>query len=101
MTILPTIITACELAFLSSCSLPPTSLATDDSTRIRAVVDAAIRPLLTEYDVPGMAVAVTVDGKVSFFNYGVASREDETPINEETLFEIGSVSKTLTGTLAA
>jgi beta-lactamase class C len=48
-----------------------------------------------------MAVAVTVDGKVSFFNYGVASREDETPINEETLFEIGSVSKIFTGTLAS
>jgi beta-lactamase class C len=55
---------------------------------------------MAEYDVPGMAVAVTVDDRPMFFNYGVASREDNTPISGETLFEIGSVSKTFTGTLA-
>ena len=71
-----------------------------DSTALRRTVDAAVRPVMTEYDVPGVAVAVTVDGLVSFFNYGVASRESGTPVSEATLFEIGSDSKTFTATLA-
>jgi beta-lactamase class C len=90
-----------SLALIASCLLPLTSSAADDSARIRSIVDTAIRPLMAEYDVPGMAVAVTVDGQAMFFNYGVASREKRTPVGEATLFELGSVSKVFTGTLAA
>jgi beta-lactamase class C len=64
------------------------------------VVDAAIRPVIAEHKVPGVAVAVTVDGQAYFFNYGVASRETNEPVSEATIFELGSVSKTLTATLA-
>ncbi|MES2759853.1 MAG: class C beta-lactamase [Pseudomonadota bacterium] len=86
---------------MSACLLPLTSWAADDSARISAAVDAAIRPLMAEHDVPGMAVAVTVDGRTSFFNYGVASRENNTPVSESTIFELGSISKVFTATLAS
>ena len=89
------------LAVLSACLVPFTSWAADDSARIRAIVDAAIRPLMAQHDVPGMAVAVTVDGKPLFFNYGLASREHHIPVSETTLFELGSISKVFTGTLGA
>ncbi len=72
-----------------------------DSARIGAVVDAAIRPLMAEYDVPGLAIAVTIDGQPMFFNYGVASRQSGTPVSESTLFELGSISKLFTATLAS
>lgn len=94
------------LAGLSSSCLPSgdasrSRSSTYDSTGIRAAVDAVILPLMEEFDVPGMAVAITVDGEPLVFTYGVASREDAAPVSEETLFEIGSVSKVFTGTLAA
>lgn len=68
---------------------------------LQTAVDQAIQPVMKEYDVPGIAVAVTVNGKTSFFNYGLASRERNTPVSENTLFELGSISKTFTATLAA
>jgi beta-lactamase class C len=79
--------------------LPLGSQAADDNAAMRAAVDAAIRPLMAEYDVPGMAVAVTVDGKAQFFSYGVATRANQAPVSEATIFELGSISKTFTATL--
>lgn len=73
----------------------------DASDAIRQAVDAAIRPMMARYDVPGMAVAVTVAGRQQVFNYGVAARQGARPVTDDTLFEIGSVSKTFTATLAA
>jgi beta-lactamase class C len=89
------------LALVAACLLPLTSLAAEDAARMRTIVDTAIRPLMAEYDVPGMAVAITVDGRPMFFNYGVASREKNTPVSEATLFELGSISKVFTATLAS
>lgn len=61
----------------------------------------AFRPLLQAHGVPGMAVAVTVDGRRYAFNFGTVARDSKVAVTEATLFEIGSVSKTFTATLAA
>lgn len=101
MNSLPTPRSRLAIALLAACLLPLNSWAADDAASIRAFVDTAIRPLLAEHDVPGMAVAVTLNGQAYFFNYGVASKENNTPVSEATLFELGSISKTFTATLAA
>lgn len=68
---------------------------------LATIVDGTIHPVLKEYRIPGMAVAVLKDGKAHYFNYGVANRESGQRVSEQTLFEIGSVSKTYTSTLGA
>lgn len=68
--------------------------------QIETVVNAAVQPVIQAQDIAGMSVALTVNGKPRFFNYGVASKETRQPVSENTLFEIGSVSKTFTTTLA-
>jgi beta-lactamase class C len=80
-------------------SLLPFAAHAVDADFVRAAVDRAVQPLVAQHDVPGMAVAVTVDGHAYFFNYGVASKEGHVPVTANTLFELGSVSKTLTATL--
>ncbi|HEY4140819.1 MAG TPA: class C beta-lactamase [Pseudolabrys sp.] len=71
----------------------------DDAGAIAAVADQSFKPLLDKYGVPGIAVAVTVDGHQYFFNYGVASKDKNTPVTNDTLFELGSISKTFNATL--
>jgi len=89
------------LAITAFCLSPAASRAADSSDKILAAADHAFRALQAEHDVPGMAVAVTVDGAQYFFSYGVASKATNTPVTKETLFEIGSVSKVFTATLAS
>jgi beta-lactamase class C len=82
----------CAIAGLS------TSVAAAPST-LRDTVDGVIAPIMKEYDVPGVAVGVIVDGKAQFFNYGVTARSGGAPVSEHTIFELGSISKTFTATL--
>lgn len=63
--------------------------------------DAVIVPLMQQYAIPGMAVAILHEGKTHFYNYGVASKQTQVVVSEQTLFEIGSLSKTFTATLAS
>jgi beta-lactamase class C len=89
-----------SLCIVSLCLMPTAMQAADNADKISAAVDRAFRPLLDQHDVPGIAVAVTAGGQQYFFTYGVASKESKMPVTKDTLFEIGSVSKTFTATLA-
>jgi beta-lactamase class C len=68
---------------------------------LESIVSNAVRPVMQAQGIAGMAVAVTLNGKPHYFNYGLASKETGSPVTQDTLFEIGSVSKTYTSTLAA
>ncbi len=85
-----------------SCAFTPASQAAEDQQdAIRNAVNRAIQPLMAKDDIAGMAVGVIVGDKHYVLNYGVASKETSKPVTRDTLFELGSVSKTLTATLAS
>lgn len=68
---------------------------------IRDTVTRHVAPLMKQYAIPGMAIGIVADGKPYVFDYGVMSKQTGKPVTGGTLFEIGSVSKTLTATLAS
>jgi beta-lactamase class C len=68
---------------------------------IKRNVDHTIQTLMQQYQIPGMSIAITADGHDSILNYGVASIASQQPVSGQTLFEIGSVSKTFAATLAS
>ena len=71
-----------------------------EPTIAKVVADVA-GPLMREHGVPGLAVGVVTPRGRETFTFGVASKDTGRPVTTDTLFEIGSVSKTFTATLAA
>ncbi len=63
-------------------------------------ISAAVLPVMEKNQIPGMAVALVQGDRTYVFNYGVSDVEKQTPVTDETIFEIGSISKTFTATLA-
>jgi beta-lactamase class C len=67
----------------------------------REIAGRIFQPVITEYDIPGLAVGVTINGSEFYYTYGEASRETKAPVTSDTIFELGSVSKIFDVTLAA
>ncbi len=60
-------------------------------------VDDYVRAIMAERHIPGAAVAVMQNNKVvKMQGYGLASLEHNVPVTNDTVFEIGSVSKQMT-----
>lgn len=66
---------------------------------ISTVVKQNIEPLMQSEAIPGMAIAVIYQGKPYYFTFGAADVAKNKLVTTQTIFEIGSVSKTFTGVL--
>ena len=71
-----------------------------DSRSFESFFDERIENQLEENNLAGATVSVVADGEIAFAKgYGYADVEAEEPVQaDETLFRIGSVSKSVTGT---
>ena len=61
-------------------------------------LDAKVEAAMQEYRIPGVAVAVYYQGQEHVRGYGVTNVDYPQPVDGDTLFRIGSVTKTFTGT---
>src|SRR5215210_7994688 len=52
----------------------------------------------TKFGIPGVAVGVLMDGEETYACHGVNSIDNPLPVNPETLYRLGSVTKTYTAT---
>ncbi|MGW6456265.1 serine hydrolase domain-containing protein [Streptomyces sp. NPDC055078] len=64
---------------------------------ITALLDARVPEILTRYAVPGAAVGVLSDGETALLGYGVTNVAHSLPVDPDTIFQVGSISKTLLG----
>jgi len=73
----------------------------------RAQSDAELRDLVTRHVQPlllapaGMAVALHIDGRTVFFNFGMADSARKQAMTSDALFNLASVGKVFTSTLLA
>jgi len=64
-------------------------------------IDQQVQEFMSKEDIPALAIGIIQNGKVVFTSaHGVIDRKDEQAINENTLFQIGSHTKALTGMIA-
>nr|PZN13111.1 MAG: penicillin-binding protein [Mycolicibacterium hassiacum] len=70
----------------------------DSGDRLFAELDAKIQDLMDRHGVPGVAVGVWHDGVEHLRGFGVTNVDDPEPVTPDTLFRIGSTTKTFTGT---
>lgn len=64
------------------------------------VIQEAAQQVMQQHGIAGMAIAITDHGTQRFYNFGVAAKDTGQPVSNQTLFELGSISKTFTATLA-
>ncbi|HCG02556.1 MAG TPA: serine hydrolase [Chloroflexi bacterium] len=72
--------------------------ATEASTHSLTALQEKVTEVAEHLQVPGVAVGVLIDGAAEHAFYGVTSVENPLPVNEDTLFQYGSTTKTFTAT---
>lgn len=84
-------------------SLQENQLSHDQQVNVfNKTISPTITKLMSEGNVPGLAIVIVKDGNVLFKRgYGIADVTAQTPVNPDTsLFHIGSVTKLFTATAA-
>lgn len=60
-------------------------------------IDQLLEKYIKEYDVPALSIGIVQDGKTTYINKGTYKRNSSETIDENSAFQIASLSKTFTG----
>jgi len=90
---------SCLLALLLACGPAFSAEQQMLSAEKRGQIEKAASSFMSENSVPGIGVAVVLDGEpVWSTGFGMADLEDFAPVTSSTLFRLGSISKPITAT---
>jgi CubicO group peptidase (beta-lactamase class C family) len=70
----------------------------DTGNSLFSALDAKIEEAMRAYAIPGAAVGVLLDGQEYVKGYGVTNVDHPVPVDGDTVFRVGSTTKTFTGT---
>ena len=63
-----------------------------------AELSAEADGLMEQHSIPGLAIGMIIDGEEHMATLGVTSTENPQEVTDDTLFQIGSTTKTITAT---
>ena len=66
---------------------------------MRPELDQLVREGMAQHHVPGVAIGILHEGDEDIAAYGVTNIEHPLPVDADTLFQIASITKTITGTI--
>jgi beta-lactamase class C len=69
--------------------------------RVENSTNGIMIPVTTKYDIPRIAAAASGIGEPYGFSYSVASKNTRKPVTPNSLFELGSIIKTFTASVAS
>ncbi|MCL9683703.1 serine hydrolase [Legionella maioricensis] len=89
-----------SLVILLTIFLSPSVQAAGDDAVSQLMAKTA-KPFISDKQIPGAAIAIYYNGQDYYFNYGFADQNKTTPITENTIFELASITKIFVTTLLA
>jgi len=80
-----------SFVFFSSCTKQ------SEEEILASTLEKEIPRLMEAANIPGLSIAVVRDGNIAWNKaFGVKSRQTKEPVNENTMFEAASLTKTVT-----
>ncbi|HCQ90746.1 MAG TPA: serine hydrolase, partial [Clostridium sp.] len=53
--------------------------------------------LMSKYNIPGASIGIVEEGKIQeIYNYGMANKKDKVMVDDNTVFQVASISKSIT-----
>ena len=86
------------ICLLISMTVKANQQITDNTT---GMINQKILAYMQQYHIPGAAVEVYVNGIPHSYYFGYADKEHKIPVTQQTLFEVGSITKVFTNILIA
>lgn len=86
---------------LTACLLAPLAVVGAEPAAFDGTVRELGRAWLNENDGVGLTIGLYVDGQRHFYNFGVTQQNGNKLPTKDTVYEIGSLGKTMTGQLLA
>lgn len=87
-------------SLLTALLILPLSVNASSNDKPFSNVEQELEQLRKKYDAPGMAVAVVKDNKIVYTQgFGYRDLAKKLPVNDDTVFSIGSIAKSFTGAM--